>query len=87
MATILEILFVWNLIGLIVFTIVQLGIMDYLDDNYIIILNPYHIYQSFELNYFGYVFLTALFNAFCPVITIGYWSFKFIQFICTIGRK
>ena len=47
-------------------------------------LNPIFLYNYHSnLNWFGVICLTLLYNLLCPLITIAYWFHK----LCTIGRK
>jgi hypothetical protein len=47
------------------------------------IFNPKEIYNNTEVNWFGCIMLTILFNLLCPAMTIGYW----LRWLCTVGRK
>ena len=47
-------------------------------------LNPLFLYDyHYNLNWFGVICLTLLYNLICPLITIIYWFYK----LCTIGRR
>ena len=47
-------------------------------------LNPLFLYYYHsDLNWFGVICLTLIYNLICPLITIVYWFFK----LCTIGRR
>ena len=50
-------------------------------------LNPVWIWKNYKLNIIGTLLLTILFNIVCPIISIIYWVCKFIEWICTVGRK
>lgn len=70
----------WNMLGLIVLSwIPYTRNTDSLHN----IFNPKGIYNNINVNWFGCLLLTVLFNLLCPVMTICYW---FVQ-LCTFGRK
>lgn len=80
-----EILFAWNLIGCLVYVGIQLeATHDFIP---YVLLNPCDIYDIWKVNYFGCGLLTIIFNLLCPVLTIIYWVYKLIYFICTVGRR
>lgn len=84
MATRIGILFAWNMMGFIIYAGIQINITNTKD---LSLLNPLNIYYLWNVNYFGCGLLTLVFNALCPILTIGYWIFKFMHFICTVGRR
>ena len=45
--------------------------------------NPVWLYRNYNLNWFGAFFCALGLNLCCPIVTIGYWTYK----LCTIGRK
>lgn len=47
------------------------------------IFNPKMIYDNIDVNWFGCIFLTIIFNILCPVLTIYYW----FRLLCTVGRR
>ena len=83
--TIIGILFAWNTIGLVVYAGIQLHATWNINDYQL--LNPCEIYELWDVNYFGCVLLTLIFNLLCPIWTIIYWFSKFMKFICTVGRR
>lgn len=44
------------------------------------------LYDEFNVNCFGCTLLTILFNAMCPLYTIGYWFVRTFKYLCTAGR-
>ena len=50
-------------------------------------LNPVWLWRNYKLNIIGILLLTILFNIMCPILSILYWTCKFIEWICTVGRK
>lgn len=46
-------------------------------------LCPFWIYSHYNLNWFGTIVVCLLFNALCPMLSMGYWICK----LCTFGRK
>lgn len=85
MYTWIGILFIWNIFGFVVYAGIQLNATLH-TDNYQL-LNPREIYCIWDVNYFGCVLLTIIFNLLCPVWTILYWFSKFMHFVCTAGRR
>ena len=81
----IKILFTWNLVGFVFLGIFWANWLNPLDDN--CLLHPCWLYKKFKINYFGCGLLTIIFNLFCPIISIMYWLWKFIYFICTVGRR
>lgn len=73
-----QVLLVWIAINLICFLIVI-----FTEGNNFSFVNPIVIYKNLEVNWFGAILLTIIFNAFFPIISIPYWIYK----ICTVGRK
>jgi hypothetical protein len=39
-----------------------------------------------NVNGFGCALLTILFNAMCPLYTVGYWFVRTFKYLCTVGR-
>jgi hypothetical protein len=78
------ILTTWHIIGGVIFGILSTEYYSSLDGR--CILRPDWIYDQFNVNYFGCVILTILFNLLCPIISVIYWICKLIYFICTVGR-
>lgn len=78
------VLFLWTLVGGLIFGILESIYYHPLDSR--CILRPDFIYDTFSVNFFGVIFLTILFNLLCPIISIFYWICKFIHFIFTVGR-
>ena len=78
-------LFAWNVLGALFMTILTANLSrpGYLDN----ILSPIWIYNAWRLNYFGTGLVCILLNLLCPVWTILVWGFKFLNFICTVGRR
>lgn len=68
------VLFIWSLVGAML-----LAMVDQQEANFI---NPMWIYQNVNVNMFGTLILTVLFNLICPIYSIGYWFYK----LCTVGR-
>ena len=81
----IAILLGWNLMGFVIYAGIQMNATWHTTDY--TLLNPRDIYELWDVNYFGCVLLTLIFNLLCPVWTIGYWFFKFMRFVCTVGRK
>lgn len=81
----IKILLVWNISGFFLLVILWAESFSLWDDY--CLLHPYWIYKKFNVNYFGCGLLTMLVNLCCPFISVVYWSWKFIYFICTVGRK
>jgi hypothetical protein len=77
---ILTYLLLWSVIGFVILLAIPYTreAID-LDE----VFNPKEIYDSIEVNWFGCIMLTILFNILCPPLSIGYWFYT----ICTIGRK
>lgn len=46
-------------------------------------VNPNWIYQNYKVNRFGSIFLSVLYNLYCPIGSIIYWIYK----LCTVGRR
>ena len=46
-------------------------------------VNPSWIYQNYQVNRFGSVFISIIYSLYCPIGTIIYWIYK----LCTIGRR
>lgn len=46
-------------------------------------LNPYYVYRTRYVNWFGCAMLTLSCNVFFIAVAVCYW----IYFICTVGRK
>ena len=44
------------------------------------------LYDEFNVNEFGCTMLTILFNALCPIYTIGYWLVRTLKYLFTTGR-
>lgn len=44
------------------------------------------LYDEFNVNGFGCALLTILFNAMCPLYTVGYWFVRTFKYLCTVGR-
>ena len=87
--TIIELIgifFAWNLFGFIIYAGIQANatMFTYYDAE---LLNPYDIYELWKVNYFGCTLLTIVFNLLCPIWSILYWFSRFLQFICTVGRR
>lgn len=80
----IKILITWNVVGGVIFIILSANYYHSLDNR--CILRPDFIYDSFNVNFFGCALLTLLFNLLCPIVTIVYWTYKFVHFICTVGR-
>ena len=76
----------WNLLGFCVYSGISIEANRYTHREYYF-LNPIDIYDKWNVNYFGCVLLTIIFNLMCPIMTIGYWFFKFMKFVCTVGRR
>ena len=85
MMTIIAILFAWNMIGFVVYAGIQLDATWHTDDYHL--LNPREIYELWDVNCFGCVLLTLIFNLLCPAWSMVYWFSKFMKFICTVGRR
>ena len=79
------ILFVWNICGLMFLCMLCDNLSSILDDK--CPLHPAWVYRKFKVNYFGCGLLTLIFNLLCPVVSIIYWLWNLIYFICTVGRK
>jgi hypothetical protein len=45
-------------------------------------VNPKWIYENYNVNRFGAIFLSILFGLICPIGTAIYWLYK----LCTFGR-
>lgn len=71
-------LWLWIAINLICFLIVI-----FTEGSNFSFVNPIIIYKNLEVNWFGAILLTIIFNAFFPIISIPYWIYK----LCTVGRK
>lgn len=50
-------------------------------------VNPIFIYKHNRVNWFGAIMVCLVYSLICPIVTICYWVYKFIYFICTVGRK
>ena len=79
------ILGIWTIFGGLIMTLltVNLSSSEYVEN----ILSPFWIYDKWALNYFGVGLVCLLFNLLCPIWTICVWTFKFLRFICTVGRR
>ena len=82
---IVVILFAWSVLGALFMGIltVSLSFPGYTEN----ILSPIWIYDEWNLNYFGVALVCIFFNLLCPIWTISVWGFKFLKFICTVGRR
>ena len=49
-------------------------------------VNPVFIYKHNRVNWFGAIMVCLIYSLICPIVTICYWIYKFIYFICTVGR-
>ena len=80
---------VWHIVGFGILKAYEDSSINYNsnDDSLFAYLNPFWLYENYNVNFFGAFLLMILFNLICPVITIIYWFCKFIKFICTVGRK
>ena len=77
--------FLWSIIGFI-FILILGGCFDARLIAYasgVEFLNPTYIYKQTNVNWFGCAILTLVMNLICPILSVGYWFYKF----CTIGRK
>lgn len=83
--TLIGILFMWNIFGFVIYAGIQLNATWNTDDYQL--LNPREIYELWDVNYFGCVLLTLIFNLLCPIWSIIYWFSKLMKFICTVGRR
>lgn len=83
--TILTILGVWNIVGVLIMTILttNLSRLGYAEN----ILSPVWIYNKWKLNYFGVALVCIFLNLLCPIWTVCVWGIKFLNFICTVGRR
>lgn len=77
---IFAIMLCWSVIGLLVFTITYQLIDAILIED---MIAPWGVYKHINVNWFGAIVLTIVFNLFCPVISIGWWFY----WLCTVGRK
>ena len=51
-------------------------------------VNPYWVYRyCHSVNWFGATMLALLHTFACPIAALCYWIYKFVYFICTVGRK
>lgn len=81
----IKILLVWNICGFTLLAILWAEWLCISDDK--CLLHPVWLYRKFKVNYFGCGLLTLIFNLLCPVVSVVYWLWNFIYFICTVGRK
>lgn len=70
----------WNVFGFIGFYCIP-----YIRDVplFAYIFTPKGIYDHINVNWFGAIVLTLVFNLICPVLSISWW----FCWLCTIGRK
>lgn len=54
-----------------------------IDNSTLDFLNPVWIWSNFQVNMFGCIMLTLLFNLLIPLDSLCYWFYK----LCTIGRR
>lgn len=80
MSTIFTIMLGWNVIGLLVFAIIYQMIYGILIED---MIAPWGVYKHMNVNWFGAIVLTLVFNLLCPVLSIGWWFY----WLCTVGRK
>ena len=79
------ILFLWNMVGFVIYIGIELAAT--MSTEPYTILNPCDVYKIWAVNYFGCGLLTLIFNLLCPIMSIMYWLWKLIHFICTVGRR
>jgi len=80
----IALLVVWNIFGGLALCIIWTNRYRPFDKTSL--LSPIWIYEEFEVNIIGCMFLTILFNMLCPIFSIFYWFIKLIHFIFTVGR-
>lgn len=80
MSIIFAIILIWNVIGLLVFAIIYQQINAILIED---MIAPWGVYKHINVNLFGTIVLTLVFNLLCPVLSIGWWFY----WLCTVGRK
>lgn len=78
------ILIVWNLFGGLALLILSVNrsFPDYPAE----MLRYEWLYDEFNVNVFGCIKLTILFNLLCPIYTIFYWFFKAVKYVFSVGR-
>lgn len=70
----------WNVSGLFAFAITQKITNTILIED---MIAPWGVYKHMDVNWFGAIVLTLVFNLLCPIISIGWWFY----WLCTVGRK
>ena len=75
MDIIVVILFIWHIIGLAFGCCFNASGFEY--------VNPYWIYEHYQVNRFGSTLVCIMFNLICPIASICYWIYK----LCTVGRS
>ena len=80
---------VWNFIGFYILSFYEESSVTYNSSNAkaLCYLNPLWVWENYKVNVIGCFLLTIIFNLVCPIITVVYWTIKFIGWICTVGRK
>ena len=80
MITIFIIMLGWSAIGFFTLTLIMEGTNAILLED---MLTPWGIYNNIDVNLFGTIVLTIVFNLLCPIWSIGWWFY----WLCTVGRK
>lgn len=78
---IIGILILWTIVGAVF--IVNTMSDTRIDNGTLDFLNPVWIWNNFQVNIFGCIMLTLLFNLLIPLVSLCYWFYK----LCTIGRR
>lgn len=78
---------IYHIVGIIVLCYYENKSRVYDDNIFACYLNPVWLYQNYKINYFGCLVLTILFNIACPLLSITYWTCKFIKWLFTVGRR
>ena len=81
----IKIIILWNVVGFLPFMMMKINTCRPYDDD--IFLSPIWIYDEWNLNWFGTILVCSIFNLLCPIASVVFWTFKFVKFICTVGRQ
>ena len=46
-------------------------------------VNPFYLYKTIKVNWFGAFLMGSIFSILLPMISIPYWIYK----LCTVGRR